>query len=59
MSIPAMKTILGCYTPWEIKIRTQLILLNHDTARQVGVAVHSTISIMEQYALQMTFQRLE
>jgi hypothetical protein len=32
MSIPAMKTVLGCYTPQEIKIRTQLILLNHDTA---------------------------
>ncbi|KAH2761567.1 hypothetical protein KXW10_000389 [Aspergillus fumigatus] len=57
--LPAMKSVPGCYSPREIKVRTRLTLFDHDTARQVGVAVHGTVSTMEQYALQMTFQRLE
>jgi hypothetical protein len=54
-----MKTVPGCYSPLEIKIRTRLTLLDHDAARQIGVAVHGTVSTMDQYALQMTSQKLE
>jgi hypothetical protein len=57
--LPAMKTVPGCYSPREIKTRTRLTLLDHDTARQVGVAVRGTVSTMEQYALQITSQMLE
>jgi hypothetical protein len=58
-SLPAMKAIPGCYSPRDIKLRTQLTLIDHEAARQLGVTVHGTASTMEQYASEMASKRLE
>lgn len=58
-TLPSMKSIPGRYSPREIKCRTRLTLIDHDAAREAGIAVHGNISAMEQYALEMTSKRLE
>jgi hypothetical protein len=58
-SLPAMRTVPGSYSPREIQIGNRLMLIDHSAARQAGFAVHGSTSAMEQFASDITFEKLE
>lgn len=58
-SLPCLKSFPGRYSPREIKCRRRETLFDYSTARQAGVAVHGTMSSMEEYASNMITKRLK
>lgn len=58
-SLPSMKTVPGYYSPRQIKLRNRLTLVDHNAARLAGLAIHGSVSKMEQYSLEIISMRLE
>lgn len=58
-TLPSMKSVPGYYSPREMKCRTRLTLLDHDAAREAGIAVHGSIDAMVQHASKMTSKKLD
>lgn len=58
-SLPRMKSFPGRYSPRGIKCRQRETLFDYSAARQTGIAVHGTISSMEEYVSEMASKRLE
>jgi hypothetical protein len=44
-----MKSVKGTYSPGEKKIRQRLFLVDSESARRAGIALHGCSKVMEQY----------
>lgn len=58
-SLPCMRSFPGRYSPRGIKCRRRETLLDYSAARRAGIAVHGTVSSMEEYASEMLCKRVE
>lgn len=58
-SSPYLKSIPGCYSPGWKSVRTRLTLVDPDSARRAGIALHGSVSAMEQYVSAMASKKLE
>lgn len=56
-SVPRFRSIPGCYTREETDIRTRLTLVDSACARQAGIALHGSVSAMEQHATDVASMR--
>lgn len=56
---PSMRSVPGYYSPREVKCRTRMTLLDHDAARETGIAVHGSIEAMVHHASEVTSKKLE
>lgn len=59
VGLPSMKSVPGHYSPREIKCRSRITLIDHDAAREAGIAVHGNIDAMMQHASEITSKKLE
>lgn len=57
--LPAMKTVPGWYSILYNKLASRVTLFDPSAAQQVGLAVHGSISKMEQYASQVISKKLQ
>ncbi|KAJ6097668.1 hypothetical protein N7499_002042 [Penicillium canescens] len=57
--LPRMKSLPGHYSPRGIKRRQRETLFDFSAARQAGIAVHGSLSSMENYASKMASRRLQ
>ena len=57
--LPFMRSVPGYYSPREVKCRTRMTLLDHDAAREAGIAVHGSIEAMVHHASEVTSKKLE
>ncbi|KAG6884914.1 hypothetical protein C0993_007281 [Termitomyces sp. T159_Od127] len=48
-TLPSMRSIPGTYSPIQRKVRAQITLVDSDCARRAGIALHGSVSAMEQY----------
>ena len=58
-ALPSMKSVPGYYSPREIKWRARFTLIDHDAAREAGIAAHGSIGSMVQHAYEMKAKRLQ
>ncbi|KAL9099211.1 MAG: hypothetical protein Q9163_005254 [Psora crenata] len=56
-TIPQIRSIPGYYSPNKKICRKRLTLFDHDSARCAGIAVHGTVSAMEEYVSKVAEQR--
>lgn len=56
-SVPRLRSIPGCYTREETDLRTRLTLVDSESARRAGIALHGSVSAMEQHASEMAYKR--
>lgn len=52
-TLPTMKSIPGTYSPRQKIVRAHLTLVDFDCARRAGIALHGSVSAMEQYVSSM------
>ena len=57
--LSSMKSVPGRYSPREIKCRTRLTLIDHEAAREAGIAVHGSMDAMVRHTSETTSKRLE
>jgi hypothetical protein len=57
--LPRMKSLPGRYSPRGIKRRQRETLFDFSAAREAGIAVHGSLSSMENYASKMASKRLQ
>ena len=55
-TLPSMNTIPGTYSPNQKKVRAHLALVDSDCARRAGIAMHGSVSAMEQCVSSMAAQ---
>ncbi|KXN82004.1 hypothetical protein AN958_03302 [Leucoagaricus sp. SymC.cos] len=57
--LPRMKSIPGLYTPRQEKVCERRNLVDPESARNTGIALHGSVQAMEQFVLQVAVKRLQ
>lgn len=55
-TLPSMKSIPGTYSPTQRKFRIRVTLVDSESARRAGIALHGSVSAMKQYVSSMGAQ---